>query len=288
LQELVREGIIVEGAKWKDIFPLIKDDERFLNMLGQSGSTPLELFWDVVEALDTDFRLKRDYVLDVLDEKRYEITETTKFDEFKSLMSSDIRTSVIAPALLERIFTNLVNKSRRHNRPSRKKSDAFRSLLRHMSEVTYDSTWDTIRPLVTDKDEFKTLESEEERVAVFDKVVRRLKEKRDEDRRYREHEGNARGTTKRERGESAHDREGKSRRRYEDDEYERSRDRSRPRSERLDRSRDHDPRDKDHYRDRSRVYSRREGIDYDEPKIERSKRRGDDDLRGAERKVPPF
>jgi pre-mRNA-processing factor 40 len=63
----VKEGIIIEGAKWKDIFPLIKDNERFLNMLGQAGSTPLELFWDVVEHLDTDFRLKKDYVLDVLD-----------------------------------------------------------------------------------------------------------------------------------------------------------------------------------------------------------------------------
>jgi pre-mRNA-processing factor 40 len=63
----VREGIIVEGAKWKEIFPLIKEDERFLHMLGQGGSTPLELFWDVVEQLETEFRLKRDYVLDVLE-----------------------------------------------------------------------------------------------------------------------------------------------------------------------------------------------------------------------------
>jgi hypothetical protein len=46
---------------------LFKDDERFLNMLGQNGSTPLELFWDVIEQLETDFRLKRDYVLDVLE-----------------------------------------------------------------------------------------------------------------------------------------------------------------------------------------------------------------------------
>jgi hypothetical protein len=36
-------------------------------MLGQNGSTPLELFWDVIEQLDIDFRLKRDYVLDVLE-----------------------------------------------------------------------------------------------------------------------------------------------------------------------------------------------------------------------------
>jgi pre-mRNA-processing factor 40 len=166
-------------------------------------------------------------------------------------MSTDQRTSVIASELLKRIFENLVNKSRRHvsSRQSRKKPDAFRSLLRHMAEVTYDSTWEEIRPLVTNAEEFKALESEEERVAVFEKVIRRLREKRDDERRNREREG------KREREESTH-RESKSRRRYE----ERSRERSHPRSgERRD-SRDRD-------RERS------------------SKRRSDDDLRAGDRKV---
>lgn len=281
LQELVKEGIIIEGTKWKEIFPLLKDDERFRNMLGQSGSTPLELFWDVVDALDIEFRLKRDYVLDVLEEKRFEVSELTKYDEFKSLMLTDQRTSVIPPELLERIFQNLVNKARRHgsSRESRKKSDAFRSLLRHMPEVRYDSTWDTIRPLVLTKDEFKALESEEERIAVFDKVIRRLKEKREEEKRYREHE---RGS-KREREGSTHrsDRhDSKSRRPYDDEE----RSRSRPRST----NRDENSKDKDRsYRDRERDYSRRDELEYrDESERDRgSKRRSEEDLRQGDRKV---
>src|ERR1700738_1862101 len=100
-------------------------------------------------------------------------------------MSSDQRTSVIPSSLLERIFANLVNKSRRHaSRASRKPGDSLRSLLRHMPEVQHASPWDTIRPLIANKEEFKAVESEEERLAVFDKVIRRLKEKREEDRRY--------------------------------------------------------------------------------------------------------
>jgi pre-mRNA-processing factor 40 len=266
----VKEGIIIEGTKWKEIIPLFKDDERFLNMLGQPGSNPLELFWDIVDALEIDFRLKRDYVLDVLEEKRYEVSESAPYQDFKSLMSTDQRTSVIPNDLLKRIFENLVNKSRRHtsSRQSRKKPDAFRSLLRHMSEVTYESTWDEIRPLVVNKEEFKALELEEERLVVFEKVIRRLKEKRDEEKRYRE-------SSRRDREESAH-RDGrhdsKSRRRYEDDEY------SRPRSlESTDQSRD-----REKYRDRSRSYSRREELDYDD----RPKRRSEDDLRPGDRKVP--
>jgi pre-mRNA-processing factor 40 len=154
------------------------------------------------------------------------------------------------------------------SRQSKKKPDAFRSLLRHMSEVTYDSTWDEIRPLVVSKEEFKALESEEERLVVFEKVIRRLKEKRDEEKRNRD-------SNRRDREESTH-RDGrhdsKSRRRYEDEEY------SRPRSrERTDQSRD-----RDKYRDRSGSYSRREDLNYDD----RPKRRGEDDLRPGDRKVP--
>jgi len=294
MQELVREGIIIEGAKWKEIFPLIKDDERFLNMLGQAGSTPLELFWDIVDGLETEFRLKRDYVLDVLDvhrsfttltqEKRYEVSESTNYEEFKSLMSTDLRTSVIPDPPLQRIFANILKKNQRHsNRPSRKKADAFRSLLRHMPEVTYESTWEAIRPLVANTEEFKALETEEERIIVFEKVIRRLKEKRDEEKRYREREGSARDS-KRDREESRHrdrDRDG-SRRGYDDD-RDRSPGRSRARSrERSQHSRDYDRERND--RDRSRSYSKMDEI---EPRDRSSKRRSEEDLRG-DKKVHPL
>lgn len=175
-------------------------------------------------------------------------------------MAMDQRTSVIHSELLKRIFENLVNKSRRHasSRQSRKKPDAFRSLLRHMSEVTYDSTWEVIRPLVANSEEYKALE-DEERIVVFDKVIRRLKEKRDDEKRYREREG------KRERDESTH-RESKSRRRYE----ERSRERSHPRSRERRDSRENRDRSKETYRE-----GRERG----------SKRRSDEDLRPGDRKV---
>lgn len=67
LHGLRSKGDIRAGAKWKEVYPLIKDDERYQNMLGQSGSTPLDLFWDVVEDMERDIRLKRNTVQDVMD-----------------------------------------------------------------------------------------------------------------------------------------------------------------------------------------------------------------------------
>lgn len=67
LNDLRSKGDIRAGTKWKHVYPLIKEDERYLNMLGQPGSTPLDLFWDQIEDIDRELRLKRNLAMDVLD-----------------------------------------------------------------------------------------------------------------------------------------------------------------------------------------------------------------------------
>jgi pre-mRNA-processing factor 40 len=46
---------------------VIQNDDRYTSMLGQAGSTPLDLFWDVVEEEERALRSTRNDVLDVLD-----------------------------------------------------------------------------------------------------------------------------------------------------------------------------------------------------------------------------
>jgi pre-mRNA-processing factor 40 len=67
LQELKAANKIKAGSKWSQIHPLIMEDERYQAMLGQSGSTPLDLFWDMVEEEERALRSTRNDVLDVLD-----------------------------------------------------------------------------------------------------------------------------------------------------------------------------------------------------------------------------
>jgi len=45
-------------SKWKEVYPAFANDERYLNMLGNPGSNPLELFWDVVDHLDQELDAK--------------------------------------------------------------------------------------------------------------------------------------------------------------------------------------------------------------------------------------
>ncbi|KAJ7352624.1 hypothetical protein DFH08DRAFT_859441 [Mycena albidolilacea] len=66
LEELVGAGEIKARTKWKDVYPLFRSDERYLNMLGNPGSNPLELFWDVLDGLDQKLEKKIAVVQDAI------------------------------------------------------------------------------------------------------------------------------------------------------------------------------------------------------------------------------
>ena len=67
LQELRGNGKIRATTKWKDILPDVEDDPRYVAVLGQPGSTPLDMFWDVVEEEERSLRGVRNAVYDVLE-----------------------------------------------------------------------------------------------------------------------------------------------------------------------------------------------------------------------------
>jgi pre-mRNA-processing factor 40 len=121
LSELRKDGKLKAGSKWTQIHPLIETDDRYISILGQPGSTPLDLFWDVVEEEERALRSTRNDVLDVLDvsaipsdyklflpdifqDKRFEIQQKTTFEEFLALMLNDRRTANIDRDALSLIF----------------------------------------------------------------------------------------------------------------------------------------------------------------------------------------
>ncbi len=67
LQELRASGKIKAGSKWMAVLPQIEQDPRYVALLGQSGSTPLDLFWDIVEEEERALRGRRNDVYDVLE-----------------------------------------------------------------------------------------------------------------------------------------------------------------------------------------------------------------------------
>ncbi|KAI5779226.1 hypothetical protein EDC01DRAFT_621657 [Geopyxis carbonaria] len=199
LNELRSKGEIRAGTKWKHVYPLIKDDERYQNMLGQSGSTPLDLFWDVVEDMERDVRLKRTLVEDVLGEHRFTIDESTSFQDFADVLKRDSRTAqydrdtstLLFEKLREKIVRRIEDDRHQQERHQRRRIDALRSVIRHLEpSVEVNDTYEKIRPRIQNTEEFRALDSEDLRRTAFEKHIRRIKDKQEDREKERERRDN--------------------------------------------------------------------------------------------------
>lgn len=52
LDSLLAAGHLTASSTWKSTYPLIGPTSAYQNLLGHPGSTPIELFWDVVDELE--------------------------------------------------------------------------------------------------------------------------------------------------------------------------------------------------------------------------------------------
>jgi len=104
LEDLKAANHIVAGTTWKSIYPLISDDPRYLNLLGMLGSSPLDLFWDVVDALDFQAEEDQRIVESVLASKKSPVVEKTTWEEFEELVKGEERLTKLEPATLRAAF----------------------------------------------------------------------------------------------------------------------------------------------------------------------------------------
>lgn len=194
LGSLVKAGRIRHDSRWQDVYTDFEDDERYIDMVGQAGSTPLELFWDEVEQLKKELRIKRDIVLDGLAEIQFEFTETTSYDEFKKAVAKHALAAQVEEDTLKYVYERQLARAQRHaeedrhaeERRARRRVDALRSVLRHLEPaMTADSTWAEIRERIKDTEEFAAVEEESEREAAFERQLARVKEDAARERKRR-------------------------------------------------------------------------------------------------------
>ncbi|KAL5420856.1 hypothetical protein PMIN04_006103 [Paraphaeosphaeria minitans] len=203
LQGLQKAGKLRAGTKWKDIHPLIQEDPRYVAILGQGGSSPLDLFWDALEDEENKFRSLRRFALTVQEDERFEVTASTPFEEYLSVMRANPRIGHIDDHTMKLIFDYVLAKVKKREadelqeqeHDARYAMDDLRAVLKRLEPpVTLSDTWETIRPRVEKTKEYSALKSDSLRQSAFDKYMRRLKEK-ESDRRDR----NRRDTRDRER-----------------------------------------------------------------------------------------
>ncbi|RCI15649.1 hypothetical protein L249_3586 [Ophiocordyceps polyrhachis-furcata BCC 54312] len=199
LAELRRDGHIKAGSKWTQIYHLVADDERYRKMLGQVGSTPIVLFWDLLGQEDLALRRDRNTVMDALDDQKFNFTLETTIDEYLSAMNNDRRTANIAEPRLRLIFARLREKravkrdeERHFDRHQRRALDDLRSSMRHLDPpIKLGDTWEAVRARVSKSAEFQAVASEEAARHAFERHMYRLRERAEEENE-RNHRRNSR------------------------------------------------------------------------------------------------
>ncbi|GAA5968719.1 hypothetical protein JCM11641_000709 [Rhodosporidiobolus odoratus] len=253
LHELVASGKMAAGTTWKSVYPIFAHDERYLAVLGAQGSSPLELFWDLVDELDVRAEENQHVVELVAKEKSLVVAEATTEEEFMKALEGDERLERVEYGAIKAAFDRLHARAARAAKDDRRRAEKkLRMLIDDLRyaykkldpPVDLDATYEDILPRIQDTPEFAALQDNEEACrTAFEKFVKRQKEKRAE----RE----AAEAEKAERDRLRAEREERRRREYGDD-YEREFDRDR--GERAS-SHDHEERHHHHHHHRERRHS---------------------------------
>lgn len=126
-------------------------------------------------------------------DQRFEVTLDTTFEEFLSVMHADPRTTNLDDRSMKAIFDYVIAKVKKREEDERRDEehlerhamDNLRYVIKHLEPpVTSSDTWEAVRPRVEKTEEYRALKSDSLRQSVFDKIIRRLKDK-DVDRRER-------------------------------------------------------------------------------------------------------
>ncbi|EGG11939.1 uncharacterized protein MELLADRAFT_33054, partial [Melampsora larici-populina 98AG31] len=187
LHELKLKGEIQPGAMWKEVYPLIEADERYQNLVGNPGSSPLELFWDLVDDLDQETEEKAKIVQGILADQQKTITETTELDQFLSWLDGHADAAVLDKKTLTYVFIMLHDdvvrvakeERRRFEKRLRNQIEDLRYALKKLSPpIELDTPYEEAIERFSHMQEYKSLDGQEDgRKEAFSRYMERLKEK---------------------------------------------------------------------------------------------------------------
>uniref|UniRef100_A0A8C2ZGA7 PRP40 pre-mRNA processing factor 40 homolog A n=1 Tax=Cyclopterus lumpus TaxID=8103 RepID=A0A8C2ZGA7_CYCLU len=175
LDELHDHGQLHSMSAWMEMYPTLSSDIRFANMLGQPGSTPLDLFKFYVEDLKARYHDEKRIIKDILKDKGFLVEVNTGFDDFGSVISSDKRATTLDAGNIKLAFNSLLEKAEAREREREKeearkmkrKEAAFKNMLKLATPpLEPETAWDGIRDRFLKESAFEdvTLESERKRI----------------------------------------------------------------------------------------------------------------------------
>ena len=156
LQISVEEKILNMDTKWRDFVLQIKDKDEYLNMLGQEGSTPLELFQDKIQELKTEYKKIKKIFKEIIMKNNIEFQYQLTYEEFDSIMSKYEQIKLISEdmkqLLYQHIKVKLKEKEILHNKHSKTIANKLYSYLQRKKlilreDCPFEEAYDKIKKL---------------------------------------------------------------------------------------------------------------------------------------------
>jgi len=86
---------------------MLGSDPRYLSLLGQPGSNPLELFWDVVDQLDQELEAKEAVVVKALEKLGFKVELSTALEEFLDACKGDESAASVGDESLKEVYDSV-------------------------------------------------------------------------------------------------------------------------------------------------------------------------------------
>jgi len=210
LQKEYKEGAFDVKTRWKEYRKEIKSDPVYSTMIGQSGSTPSELFGDFIEDLEVRFNKDEKVLRDIMEDISFQVTIDTTFDQLQDAISSHEDFSAIDPVNLNLLFKELKEiaqkKARKHKRKCIKN---FNLMLKGFKEnIIQMNAWTwcpEIAGLMVEEPSFIALDDEEEREKQFNLFAKELKRNKSlKEESSSEEEGRIRSSSESSSSDSSH------------------------------------------------------------------------------------
>merc|ERR1719495_1416935 len=182
LDELHEQGKLTSMSLWMELYSVVSQDPRFHAMLGQPGSTPLDLFKFYVEDLKARFHDEKKIIKDILKEKEFEMSPDTSFEDFATIVCEDKRSASLDAGNVKLTYNALLEKAeskeKERLKEEAKKFKKVESEIRNMFldlRIDEKSEWDEVWEKIRDKSVCHSI-SEQKLEGVFKDYVRDLEE----------------------------------------------------------------------------------------------------------------
>lgn len=168
LDTLHEEGKLTSMSLWVELYPIISADLRFSAMLGQIGSTPLDLFKFYVENLKARFHDEKKIIKEILKEKEFVVLSITTFEDFATIVCEDKRSATLDAGNVKLTYNSLLEKAeaaekerlKEETRRIRKMENELKGVWIEAGLSAVDS-WETAQKLVIDLEVYDAYEKED-------------------------------------------------------------------------------------------------------------------------------